>query len=41
MRLRAVTVNQAISMRTEPLVADRLRRAGVRLGHLLNLTLGQ
>jgi hypothetical protein len=33
---------EAVYLQTHaPIVADRLKRAGIRLGHLLNLSVGQ
>jgi hypothetical protein len=38
---KVVIVNPAYLEQHVPFVRDRLKRAGVRLGHLLNTTLGQ
>jgi len=38
---KVVVVNAAYLEQHVPFVRDRLKRAGIRLGHLLNMTLGQ
>ena len=38
---KVVVVDDAYLDRNAPIVAERLKRAGVRLGHLLNTSLGK
>jgi hypothetical protein len=38
---KVVVVHDAYLERQEPVVTERLKRAGVRLAHLLNTTLGK